>query len=452
MANNNKSLMAMAINPAAIMTARGLKPDPWQAELLSCVDRQIILNCCRQAGKSTVIAALSLHEAIFKSGVTVLLMSPGQRQSAELFHKIIDGYNAIGRPIKTTYETQTKTEFENGSRIMCLPSKEETVRCYSPSLLIIDEASRVPDDLYKSVRPMLAATNGRLVALSTPFGQRGWFHEAWEGKGNWRRFKATWRDCPRIRKEHIEEERLAMGDAWVNQEYECLFTALSGLVYPDFESSRIDIWKPPLPGKGHFGGIDWGWRNPFAAIWGQLDREDVLTIQDERYLRETPLHEHAKALPKHVTWYCDPAGRTEREEFRAAGHVIREGYNDIRLGIAAITARLRTGRLKINADRCPNLWAEAKLYRYPSNEERTIVGENPIDEHNHALGALRYLISRIDVRFIAKLRKTAPSDGPIEVTSEEAIERKFAETRRKIFERSQKQATLNDDALWTSLN
>jgi hypothetical protein len=250
---------------------------------------------------------------------------------------------------------------------------------------------------------MLAVSRGRLVALSTPFGQRGWFFEEWQGQGPWKRVKVPWSHCPRISAEFIAEERRALGEPWVQQEYECLFTALEGLVYPDFENAFPAEWQRPESGQA-VGGIDWGWRNPFAAVWGVLDRDDVLWIEEERYLRETPLHEHAKALPRGVMWYADPAGRTELEEFRAAGHTIRQGVNDVRLGIAAVTARLRTGRLRINKRRCPNLTAEAKLYRYPSPAERTVGGENPVDEHNHALGALRYLISRLDSRFLGKLR------------------------------------------------
>ena len=104
---------------------------------------------------------------------------------------------------------------------------------------------------------------------------------------------------------------------------------------------------------GAVGGIDFGWRNPFAAVWGVLDRDDVLWITGERYLRETPLHEHAAALPQlgEVMWYADPAGRTEIEELRAGGLVVRRGDNDIRPGIAAVTARLRTGRLKVRPRR-----------------------------------------------------------------------------------------------------
>ena len=159
------------------------------------------------------------------------------------------------------------------------------------------------------------------------------------------------------------------------------------------------------------GGIDWGWRNPFAAIWGELDKKDVLWIDNERYLRQTPLADHVRQLPRGVMWYCDPAGRTEMEEFRLAGHKIRAGINNIRMGIASITARLRTGRLRIDGVRCPNLCAEARAYRYPSEAERALLGENPIDDNNHALSALRYLVSRIDQGRQNRERSRRQHDG-----------------------------------------
>jgi hypothetical protein len=365
-----RKLAALALDPSRILTARGFAVDPWQRVVLHSRERQLLLNCCRQAGKSTVVSALALHQALFEPRALTLILSPGQRQSAETFRKVRDLYRAVGRPIEATHESLQWMELANGSRIVCLPGVEETVRCFSPALVIVDEAARVPDDLYRAVRPMLAVSQGRLVALSTPFGQRGWFFDEWHGKGPWHRVRVTWHDCPRIAAAFIAEE-------------------ISG--------QRV-------------GGIDWGWRNPFAAVWGVLDANDVLWLDGERYLSETTLHEHAKALPRGVMWYADPAGATEIAELRRAGHTVRKGINDIRLGIAAVTARLRTGRLRIDARRCSWLCAEAKLYRYPSTAERAILGENPIDEHNHALGALRYLVSRVDARYIARLRR-APGEA-----------------------------------------
>jgi hypothetical protein len=48
----------------------------------------------------------------------------------------------------------------------CLPGKEATSRGYTPILIIIDEASRVPDDLYRAVRPMLAVSHGGALRYS----------------------------------------------------------------------------------------------------------------------------------------------------------------------------------------------------------------------------------------------------------------------------------------------
>jgi len=158
------------------------------------------------------------------------------------------------------------------------------------------------------------------------------------------------------------------------------------------------------------GGIDFGWRNPFAAVWGVLDRDDVLWIVGERYLRATPLSEHAAALPREVQWYADPAGRGDIEELRLRNLKVLPGENELCRGIALVSARIRTGRLRV-LPACVNLIAEAQLYRYPTERERIIHGENPIDDHNHALAALRYLIARIDARPKTG-GSTAPSPPP----------------------------------------
>lgn len=405
-------ILALALDPSLILQAAGLVADPWQRELLLCTNRQILLNCSRQAGKSTVVSALALHTALFTRRALVLLVSPSQRQSGEIFRKVVDLYLALGQPLPARAHTQLRLELANGSRILCLPGREATIRSFGGvRLLVLDEAARIPDDLYRSVRPMLAVSQGRLVALSTPFGQRGWFWQEWQGAGPWRRFRIPWRDCPRITAQFIAEETRALGEAWVQQEYEACFTALEGLVYPDFEQV-LTTDPPPTVGR-LVGGIDFGWRNPFAAVWGRLDREDVLWITGERYLRQTPLHQHAEALRQHrgVTWYADPAGRTEIEELRAAGLAVRPGINDIRAGIAAVTARIRTGRLRVDVKACPNLLAEARLYRYPTPAERAQTGENPLDASNHALAALRYLISRLDARFLGRLRSPGSEAG-----------------------------------------
>jgi hypothetical protein len=403
---DNLACLALMVDPARLLEAQGLAADPWQRDLLRSADRHILLNCSRQSGKSTAVAALVLHTALFRGHSLTLVLSPSLRQSLELFRKVRRGFDALGQPIGVRRRNETQLELTNGARVVCLPGKEGTIRSFSGvTLLVIDEAARVTDDLYRSVRPMLAVSRGRLICLSTPFGKRGFFWREWEAEGDaWKRIRITWHDCPRITPGFIDEERRSLGDAWVRQEYECSFEALEGLVYPDFDTlSTCDTW--PTPAGRAVGGIDFGFRNPFCALWGVLDRDDVLWIEHERYLREVPIHEHAAALPREVLWFADPAGRTETEELRHAGLVVRRGNNDIRAGIAAVTARLRTGRLKVSREGCPNLLAEARLYRYATAAEGAVPSELPVDDHNHALGALRYLVSRVDAGFFARLRR-----------------------------------------------
>lgn len=212
-------------DPVALMGAAGITPDPWQAEALRSPAGRLLLNCSRQAGKSVTAASLAVHTALRAARRLVLLLAPTQRQSGELLHTCADIYSAGGRPVLSESESALQLRLRNGSRIIALPGKEATIRGYSGvHLLVIDEAARVPDALYYSVRPMLAVSAGRLVCLSTPFGTRGFFYEAWEHGGTqWERYEVPATECPRISASFLEEERRNMGDWWYAQEYECRF-------------------------------------------------------------------------------------------------------------------------------------------------------------------------------------------------------------------------------------
>src|SRR5262245_57575498 len=239
-------------DPARLMTAAGMQPDPWQTRLLRCPSARTLLLCSRQTGKSTVAAALALRTALLEPASLVLLLSPTLRQSGELFKdKVLRLYNVLGRPVPTTQESALTMQLANGSRVVSLPGDEGTVRGYSGvSLLVIDEAARVPDELYRSVRPMLAVSGGRLVCLSTPWGKRGWFYEECTGTGDWERVCITADQCPRITPEFLAEERQSLGDRYYRQEYFCSFEDVIDAVFAeaDIVAATADA-PPPLFGS-----------------------------------------------------------------------------------------------------------------------------------------------------------------------------------------------------------
>jgi hypothetical protein len=217
---NPYAQLAHALDPVKFAEACGITCDSWQADLLRSAAKRALLLCSRQSGKSTACALAGLHTALFAAGL-VVIVSPSQRQSGEMIRTIRGFIGHLGLKLG---ETALKIEFDNGGRIVALPGSEKTVRGLSAaSLVIIDEASRVADELLVATRPMLATTNGRLIALSTPAGRRGFFYEAWHSDSDWLRIRVSVSQCPRISKEFLADELKTLGPMRFSEEYQLEF-------------------------------------------------------------------------------------------------------------------------------------------------------------------------------------------------------------------------------------
>jgi hypothetical protein len=241
--------LRLALDPVRFAGAVGVTPDAWQRDLLRTNNKHVLLNVSRQAGKSTMSAVIGLHRALFYPGSLVLCLAPALRQSQELFQKIVGSYRDLGRPVTARAEQRLSLELDNGSRIICLPGTERTIRGFSGvDLLLMDEAARVEDGLYYAVRPMLAVSGGSMLMLSTPHGRRGAFFEAWENGGDeWERFRVPAEECPRISPEFLEEERRSMPDFWYRQEYGCEFLDTEDQVFSyELVMGAVDERVTPL--------------------------------------------------------------------------------------------------------------------------------------------------------------------------------------------------------------
>ena len=230
--------LKLALDRVSFARKLGIEPDPWQEDLLRSASERVLLNCCRQSGKSTMTAVIALHRALYHPGSLILCLAPALRQSQELFGKVLGFYRDLGRPVSPQGERKLSLELENGSRIVTLPGSEKTIRGFSgTSLLILDEAARVEDELYFAVRPMLAVSGGALMMLSTPYGKRGIFFDEWTGGLGWERYEVPASQCPRISEEFLEEERASLPPFIFRQEYECSFEETEDQV---FTSHLID--------------------------------------------------------------------------------------------------------------------------------------------------------------------------------------------------------------------
>jgi hypothetical protein len=121
-------------------------------------------------------------------------------------------------------DNKLSLQLDNGSRIVSLPGEEARIRGFSNvSLIIEDEASRVSDDLYRAVRPMLAVSGGRIILMSTPFGKRGHFFDEWHNPQDWHRISIPANECSRISADFLKQEKASLGEWWFQQEYMCQF-------------------------------------------------------------------------------------------------------------------------------------------------------------------------------------------------------------------------------------
>jgi len=218
--------LRLALDRVRFAEELGIIPDGWQCDLLRSTSERVLLNCARQSGKSLMAAVIALHRALYHPGSLILILAPAERQAKETFGKIATHYRSLGHPIPPDSYRKLGMELANGSRIEALPGTEKTIRGFSGvDLLILDEASRVDDALYYAVRPMLAVSGGRLMMLSTPYGKRGVFFEAWTSGATegWDRYEVPATEVPRIPHSFLEKERRSL-PAWIyRQEYECSF-------------------------------------------------------------------------------------------------------------------------------------------------------------------------------------------------------------------------------------
>jgi hypothetical protein len=218
--------LELALDRVAFWEAAGIgEPLPWQERALVSEAPMQLYNCARQSGKSLVAAALAVHKVLYTPDTLVLMVSRTLDHSGELFKRALKLYRDVGRPLRATSETALSLALENGSRIVARPGASDvSVRSYTADLLLIDEAARVSDELYVSATPILARTGGRVIALSTPFGTRGWWYEAWHSDEGWERYRVTADDLPDdwykpSKATFLAREKRRMGEWWHRQEY-----------------------------------------------------------------------------------------------------------------------------------------------------------------------------------------------------------------------------------------
>jgi|TARA_Y100000296_G_scaffold44207_3_gene50769 phage terminase large subunit-like protein len=183
------------------------------------------------------IAILSIIEALKTPGGHIVIVGPTDRQAGELFSKITNFIkNApIGSEVQTA--TQRQMIMKNGCRISSFPCGDtgDNIRGMTANVLIMEESAFIKDNIVNQVLlPMVAATNGKIIKISTPFGMNH-FYVSFQKDDNYISHHYTWEDAVDVghfTQEFIDEQRLQCSSLEFQTEYEAAFIPDQDAYFP----------------------------------------------------------------------------------------------------------------------------------------------------------------------------------------------------------------------------
>lgn len=222
------------------------KVHPHQDLILNDNSDRILLNIARQTGKSTTAAIKAIHTSYFNDNALVLIMSATKPQALEVVRKIktflnTSRFTTWKELMPKGKENKAEVELRNPgkktiSRIISVPATD-AARGYSPTLVICDEMAfwEDQDNIFNQVvLPMVDATGGTIMALSTPNGRHGSFFNCYNSK-HWSSYNFNWRANPLNTQEKMDMKKEVMTDLQFRAEYEAEFVSSRDSYFTQYE-------------------------------------------------------------------------------------------------------------------------------------------------------------------------------------------------------------------------
>jgi phage terminase large subunit len=267
--------------------------------------------------------------------------------------------------------------------------------------------SSTPDGVHNAFYDVVESAKQAISESKDPRRDRKWFysHSTMLENTTIAHREQEWNDT---RAEYIRDGKI---DEWV-QEWEAKFTTPSSLVYNEFDDA-IHVINPNLIPRENVTfaiGMDFGLKDPFAAVFCVIDKDDNWYIYDEIYLPDLPVDKiasvlHQKMGDQYFTRIIgDSAGATEIASLRSKAlgdqrvwvTPAKKGKDSIRGGIRQVKTKLyvreHTGKPKLFVGlNCKSTIREFQSYKR-LRDAWGEVSETPEDKNNHLMDALRYLV------------------------------------------------------------
>jgi terminase large subunit-like protein len=210
---------------------------PYQEDMVRAIDGSpyVVLLCARQIGKSTVASYYATWHAFTHPSAIALIIAAVERQAAldlEMVRAFVLGRPALAASLVEL--SQTSVRLSNGSRIYSLPAGAEgsTIRGFAADVVVMDEASRIPEEVFTAVLPMIATKAApRFVLVSTPRGRLGFLYQATRNP-LWKVVRFTAEDSPLIAPGYLERMRATLSEESYAMEFRAEFIDEATSAFP----------------------------------------------------------------------------------------------------------------------------------------------------------------------------------------------------------------------------
>ena len=388
----------------------GVEPFHYQERLLLDPNRQLVAAWGRQTGKTTTIAIKAIHFAYGSPGVTVLITAPSQRQSMIMFDRIgVFIFSSPWLKREVIRSTRTIIQLRNRSQIIALPCSENLLRGYTAHMVVVDEASFIPEEVITNILyPMLATTDGSLILLSTPWGKDHFFYRAFvDPDFSVHRVKSG--ECPLIPESFLKKQRQLMTAETYRMEYEAEFVEaatsfftqdlIRSCVDPELEH-RYDLEAvAPYAGGEFYAGCDLGKLQDysvFIAVQKEGDRLKLVFLKE--FPLETPyshvigfmVRANEKLRFRKILIDKSGVGEAVTEEIKAQGLANAEGQSFTVQSkgemLGYLKVKMEQGLFKMPYDR--RLCSQINEQRYEYMKSGQLRFWHPTGSHDDQLWAL----------------------------------------------------------------
>ncbi len=286
------------------------KPFSYQAALLEDPSKRIVACMGHQTGKTTTIALKAIYFAQTNKGVTVLITSPSLRQSMIMFDHIMSFvFSSLYLRSKIIRATGTLIQFDNKSKIIALPCSEHMLRGYTANMIILDEASWIPEKVITQILfPMLTTTDGYAILLSTPWDKNHFFYRAFVNPA-YSVHKVKSSECPLVTQHILDENRQNMTREEYLMEYEAEFVEALNSYFPQaLIRSSVELaqklgvelccsLEASPPSGEYYGGLDFGKLQDFSVLTVLKREAETLKLV---YMYQFPLETPYTQVIRHL--------------------------------------------------------------------------------------------------------------------------------------------------------